>query len=684
MSIGVFFLVVGPSGVGKDTLLEGARQALDGSQRFVFARRSITRAADAGGEEHTAVSEAEFLAQQAQGNFLLSWQAHGLHYGLPAALLGDIRDGRHVLANGSRATVTELASRVPRLVVLSITANRDQQAQRIAQRGRESAEEVLLRLARAPKLELPPGVECIEIDNSGKIEDGVQAFLGALDSVARRLRIVPYPIDSGREPVAYLPSDSLIGAHDYLGNDRVDLIAVGLEQEKSIRAVIHVADTGPALAADQIGLSKYSFELLGLPAGTTVRVARTPTPKSRAALRAKVNGQELSEEQYLQLLTDMVEGRYPDSEIAAFLVSAAHHLSDAEVLALARVRSRFMTAMHWSAPMVVDKHSMGGIPGSRITLIVIPIVAAHGMAIPKTSSRAITSPAGTADTMEVLARVDLSADEVRQTVERVGACIAWNGRLNHSAIDDVMNRITRPLGIDSARWSVASILSKKLTAGSTHVIVDIPCGAEAKLRDQGQAQELARLFTVVGAGLGLKVEAHVSDGNAPIGSGIGPALEARDVMRVLDNAADASVDLRDKALFFASRILAWDPAIGTAEKGLERARQLLASGAARDRLLAIIEAQGKQPHLTLPGLLRHTIRARSAGRVTAIRVSQISEIARSAGAPMDKAAGIDLLVRRGDLVHAEQALFVVHSSTASDLARAVAAADFADAVLVQP
>ena len=317
--------------------------------------------------------------------------------------------------------------------------------------------------------------------------------------------------------------------------------------------------------------------------------------------------------------------------------------------------------------MVVDKHSMGGIPGSRITLIVIPIVAAHGLAIPKTSSRAITSAAGTADAMEVLAKVDLTAEQLRGVVERTRGCVAWNGRLNHTVLDDVMNTITGPLGIDSGRWSVASILSKKLSAGSTHVIVDLPYGPQAKLKSRDEGLELARLFETVGRQVGLTIEAHATDGAAPIGRGIGPALEVRDVLRVLDNAADAPPDLRDKALFFASRILAWDPAIGNAEQGLARAWELLRNGAARRKLDEIVDAQGRRQPPVLPGALTHTVRAQRAASGATLHIARITEIARRAGAPNDKSAGIDLVYRAGTPVHAGQELYVIHSSSATDL-----------------
>ena len=157
--------------------------------------------------------------------------------------------------------------------------------------------------------------------------------------------------------------------------------------------------------------------------------------------------------------------------------------------------------------------------------------------------------------MEAACRVDLDAEGVRRVVRETGACIAWNGRLNHSALDDVVNAFTRPLGLDSNRWSVASILSKKWTSGSTHVVVDMPWGPRAKLRTLADAVELGRLFEHVGAGLGLTVRALPTDGSGAIGRGIGPALELRDVELVLGNDPRAPGDLREKALRFAGEIL---------------------------------------------------------------------------------------------------------------------------------
>lgn len=671
MRPGIFFLVVGPSGVGKDTLIDGARAALADDPRWVFATRTITRVADAGGERHDAMDDATFAETERDGGFLITWAAHGHRYGLPASLADEIRAGRCVVANGSRATVAALAARVPRLVVVSVAARRDALSDRIAGRGREHGDAIAARVDRSVDLVVPPGVERIDVENDGTVEEGIERFVTAVVGAARRLRVVRYPVDTWHERIAYLPPVSIVGASDYLGAGSVEIEAHG----RSIRAGIHVASTEPALAFDEIGLSRQAFEDLGVSEGTRVELRRAAAPRSRDALRAKIRGKSLTEDEYARLLGDIVAGRYSEGEIAAFLVSATRSLGDDEVVALARVRSSLMTPVRWDEPIVVDKHSMGGVPGSRITLIVIPIVAAHGLAIPKTSSRAITSAAGTADAMEVVARVDLTADEVRETVRRVRGCIAWNGRLNHSALDDVMNAITRPLGIDSNRWSVASILSKKLTAGSTHVIVDLPWGPQAKLRTRDEAVDLGRLFEHVGRALGLVVEAHATDGSAPIGRGIGPALEVRDVLQVLDNDPAAPRDLAAKAIAFASRILAWDPSIATADAGRKRAEELLHSGAARTKFDEIVEAQGRRSLPARPGSLTHAVHAKAHARVCAIDIAQVSEIARRAGAPVDKAAGVDLAAPVGGEVRRGDVLYTIHASAAADLEAAAAVAE---------
>jgi thymidine phosphorylase len=582
---GVFFFVVGPSGVGKDTLIDGAKAALAHDPDFVFATRTITRPSGAPGEAHVGVTAEEFAALDTAQRFLITWQAHGLHYGLPVELKDALARGQHVIANGSRAVIGELAGRVARFVVIEVSALASALAARIAERGRETEAEIAARLARsvAPT---PAGVVVSRVVNDSSIEVGVARFIAALRDAANQ----------------------------YAG-------------------------------------------------------CRTSEPASASAYRAKLAGVTLDETGYAALIDDLSNDRYSSADSREILRTLISQLQDKEFVALARFRARRMPRIDWNEPIVVDKHSMGGVPGSRITPIVVPIIAAHGLLMPKTSSRAITSASGTADAMEAAARVDLDAAEMRRVVEATRGCIVWNGRLNHSQVDDVTNAMVRPLGLDTRRWSVASILSKKYSAGATHVVVDLPFGPQAKLKTEEEARGLGDLFERVGAELGLTVRAFATDGRAPIGRGIGPALELRDVLQVLNGDADAPGDLREKALTFAGRILAWDPQIADVEQGRFRAEQLLASGAARQTFARIVEAQGRR-EFALPSPFVATVRATHSGTVSSIDGWRVSGLAIEAGAPGCKGAGVDLLCRVGMKVAQGDPLLRIHAADDAHLMEA--------------
>jgi thymidine phosphorylase len=300
-------------------------------------------------------------------------------------------------------------------------------------------------------------------------------------------------------------------------------------------------------------------------------------------------------------------------------------------------------------------------------------VAAHGLWIPKTSSRAITSPAGTADTMEVLARVDLDEAQMRNVVQTCGGCVVWGGRVNLSPADDVLISVERPLSIDTPEQMVASILSKKIAAGSTHLVLDVPVGPTAKIRDRRSALRLRKLFEYVAGPLGLAIDVVLTDGTQPIGRGIGPVLEARDVLDVLANRPEASADLREKAIHLAGRVLEADPAL-VGGGGARRARELLASGTAARTMDAIIEAQGPSPIREGVGALVHEVCAQGAGAVAAIDCLQIASIARLAGAPTHAGAGLDLLRKVGDRVRAGDPLYRIHGSEPADFRFAIEAA----------
>ena len=441
-----------------------------------------------------------------------------------------------------------------------------------------------------------------------------------------------------------------------------------------ILATLALVDDESIVAHGEIGLGEQAFRRLGRPAGSEVAIEQAPPPPSLEFVRRKIDGDTLGESELAAVVRDIAAHLYSPMEIGAFLVACTGFMSTEETLSLTRAMVAVGNRLHWDAPLVVDKHCVGGVPGNRTSMIVVPIVAAHGLICPKTSSRAITSPAGTADTMAVLADVDLSQDRMVEMVAREKAFLAWGGRVALSPADDVLISVERPLRLDTIEQMVASILSKKCAAGSNHLVIDIPVGPTAKVRTQADAVRLRKLFEYVARHLGMAVKIVLSDGSQPVGRGVGPVLEARDVMAVLRNEADAPEDLRERAVMLAGHMLDFDPAI-EGGRGYARALELLASGAALAAMERLIEAQGRRAQPPVLGAHSFEVASPGTGRVARIDCERIARIARLAGAPMDEGAGIDLLHKVGSPVRAGDALYRVYagSETGLGFARELAA-----------
>lgn len=487
----------------------------------------------------------------------------------------------------------------------------------------------------------------------------------------RALRLRRVAIDTYRENVAYLHRECPVyRAEGFQALSKVEVTANGAR----VLAVLNVVDDARIVAPDELGLSEQAFAQLGGREGRALAVRHAEPAASMEAVRRKIAGDRLAPADYAAIIRDITASRYSKTEISAFLVATGQTEMDRdEVLALTRAMIDSGERLDWQEPLVADKHCIGGIPGNRTSLLVVPIVAAHGMLIPKTSSRAITSPAGTADTMEVLADVELPLERLRRLVRKERGCIAWGGTARLAPADDVLISVERPLSLDSQGQMVASILSKKASAGSTHLLIDLPVGPTAKVRHMREAQRLRKLFEYVAAQLGLHVEVVITDGRQPVGMGIGPLLEARDVMQVLAGDPGAPSDLRQKALRLAGRVLEFDPDVRGGD-GFPIARDILDSGRALAKMNAIIDAQGRRDDGLRLGRLSFEAKSPAAGYVTGIDNLQLARVARLAGAPMAKGAGVDLFKKLGDRVRKGEPLYRVHSEFPADrdFARALA------------
>lgn len=473
-------------------------------------------------------------------------------------------------------------------------------------------------------------------------------------------------IDSGDAAVLYLDARHAACTIDgFSAGVRVRVCAQG----RSTIAQLNLVHGG-ILKPDHAGLSELAWRRLGALDGCELRVQPAPSPRSFPMVRSKIYGQDLSVDAARAIVGDIAAGLYSDIEIAAFITACAgKRLKVDEVFALTGAMVQAGTRLEWPGTPVVDKHCVGGLPGNRTTLLVVPIVAACGLTIPKTSSRSITSPAGTADAMETLAPVALDTARMRRVVEQEGGCIAWGGAVDLSPADDILIRVSRPLDFDGEATMVASVLSKKLAAGATHVLIDIPVGPSAKVRSEAAAESLSRMFLAVGRAYGLSVRTVISDGRQPVGRGIGPALEALDALAVLRNHPDAPQDLRERALALAGELLELG---GKAEAGagLAMARATLASGAALRKFEAICAAQGGM-RVPEAGACRYAVLAARSGQVATVDNRHLARVAKLAGAPQDPGAGVLFHAPLGRPVRVGDVLYTICAESPGALARAV-------------
>lgn len=493
---------------------------------------------------------------------------------------------------------------------------------------------------------------------SGSAEDpGAGSALESHELYARRLGI-----DTRFEAVVFMRKDCPIcRSEGFTAHTRVKLS----NGRNSIIATLFQV-SGEMLPHYVAGLSDSAWQRLDLSDGEKIAVSHPRPLESLSRVRGKVYGKPLDAAAFKDIIGDITAGRYSDIQLSSFITAcSARALDLKEMTALTRAMTDAGERLSWDRRPIVDKHCIGGLPGNRTTPIIVAIAAACGLTMPKTSSRAITSPAGTADTMETMAPVDLDVPAMRRVIEREGGCVVWGGAVQLSPADDILIRIERVLDLDSEGQLVASVLSKKAAAGSTHLVLDIPVGLTAKVRSREAAQKLIASLSGVARECGIETRVLMTDGSQPVGCGIGPALEAHDVLSVLKRKPGAPDDLRKRAVLLAGNLLELSGAAGSGEGEMLAARTL-ANGQAWEKFQRICEAQGgmREPPVAAH---KRPVTASRPGRVCAIDNRRLAKVAKLAGAPDAKAAGVELHVRLESTVEAGQPLYTVHCEAPGEL-----------------
>ncbi|MAF99154.1 MAG: thymidine phosphorylase [Nanoarchaeota archaeon] len=429
-------------------------------------------------------------------------------------------------------------------------------------------------------------------------------------------------------------------------------------RKRNTVAILDISEGKKAVPEGKVGLFEDVLDKLRINGGKHVDVSLTSKPKSVKHIRDKLNGKTLSCLELCHIMDDISNDRLSAVE-KAYFVSAGYlnGFTKREIVDMTKAMVVTGDQLHFKQ-FTLDKHCIGGVPGNRTTMVVVPIVTAAGLHMPKTSSRAITSPAGTADTMEVLARVELCEKKVTKLMKKVKGFIIWGGTMNLAPADDKIIEVEHPLSIDAEGQLLASVMAKKASVSSNAVLIDIPMGKQVKVKTMKQAKHLKKMFEMVGKSIDMNVRVIITDGSQPIGNGIGPVLEAEDVLRVLKNEPNAPDDLREKCLRMSGILLE----MGGFKNGYRKAQELLSSGAAYMQMRRMIQAQGRQK-ITKVGEFSKDVTSGKSGKVKEIDNEIIAKIARIAGCPKDKGAGLYLYKHVKDKVKKGEKLFTVYAES---------------------
>lgn len=424
-------------------------------------------------------------------------------------------------------------------------------------------------------------------------------------------------------------------------------------------AIVYTSDT--VIKRGEIGLMGAAQHTLGSQDGDVVEVVTASKPESVEYIKRKMNGEELSTEEINTIIADISSRSLSNIELSAYVTSLyINGMNMRETVDLTKAMVAGGETIKFSNGPIFDHHSIGGCPGNKITLLIVPIMAAAGCKMPKTSSRAISSAAGTSDIVETFANVAMSPSELKATTERVGGVLAWGGSLNLAPADDLIIKAEYPLGIDPHAQLLASVMAKKKAVGADYLVIDIPMGEGTKVPTMDEAKRYARDFIQLGEALDIKVECAITYGGQPVGRAIGPALESIEALSIMEGAKGPN-SVIEKSVSMCGMLFE----MGGDYQGIDKAKQILESGRALKKFQEIVEAQGGNPDLRSAdikvGQYSVDVIAKQSGYVGQIMNKALVRVARTAGSPKDKGAGLLLNKKVGNKVDKGETLFTIYS-----------------------
>lgn len=484
--------------------------------------------------------------------------------------------------------------------------------------------------------------------------------LGAGDE----LNILLHEADSGR-----------IGIHEG------DVVAF---RWKDNEVYVEANETRTEIQPGEVGLYEELWSSYKIADGDYISVDLVARPESMEFIKKKILGHKLNEEELMTIMKEVGARKLTEVDVAFFMSTFFNPgFDEEETLWMTKGMANSGDVLSFkdvknNGGIVVDKHSIGGVAGKAVTPIVVPILASCGLVVPNTSTRAITTPAGTSDILETVMPVHLTAEQIMDTVKKTGACMVWGGALDLAPADDVIIHAERGLHLESFQKVLVSIVAKKVAMGITHIVIDIPTGKGTKVQNMDDAQLLKEQFIDLFKKVGIICEVYLRVAKGPDGVGIGPNMEMKETLKILERKDDRGMHLESIATDMAGIVIEMS---GKASKGEGKSLAVskLNSGEALEKFWDIATTQGATSRLKSEEIplasITHDIIAVKDGIIDTINNREIVKIAKSIGNPAIKDAGIYVHKMQGDTVKVGDKLMTLYATSSERMEHALKALD---------
>ena len=436
--------------------------------------------------------------------------------------------------------------------------------------------------------------------------------------------------------------------------------------------VVDVSLTDSYVQANEIWVTKDFMDEYPVMEWDTVLVSFVRNnPLSMQAIRKKMLWKKITDEEIDAIIEDVKDNKIHDLVLAYYVATSFFYKSDVHELAYTTKATAYTWDMYRFPGIVAGKYCIWWVPGNETTMIVIPILASLWITVPKTFSKAITSPAATGECVNVLMDIEFDKQEVIRLTDKVWACLVWNEKLNLAPVNDKIIKVSSPLGMEPYARMISSIMAKNYAMGINHCLIDIPMWPTAKVATMKDAKRVAKRFRDIWEYLWIKMDVEITDWSQPIWRWIWACLQAREALRILQQYKTRSEDLEKKAIFLASKILVlcWVAnSMGNSEKMV---KTQLENWEAWKKMQEIIKAQNWDPSVKSEeiqlGKFSYDVVADKDCIISKVDMKHLNTMVRWLWAPKEYQAGIYLHKRLWDKVKKWDVIYTMYSPSANKL-----------------